>query len=263
MMQFFAQLDPMLQGLFATLFTFFLTALGAALVFFFRGANQRAMDLMMGFASGVMIAASFWSLLAPAIELATELNGNGWLISAVGFIIGGAFVIGTDAALSKAAVIKAKGATMKRCILLSSAVTLHNVPEGLAIGVAFGTAAMGIPGVTAQSAALLAFGVGLQNFPEGVCVAMPMRRDGASRLRSFFAGSASGIVEPLAGVLGVLFAMRVRSLPPLALSFSAGAMIAVVCSELIPESFKDSKVLAAFGVLSGFAVMMMLDVALG
>jgi ZIP family zinc transporter len=225
--------------------------------------NQRVLDMMMGFAAGVMIAASFWSLLAPAIELAAELNGNAWLVAAVGFMLGGAFIIGTDMALSKAQVVQLKGAAAKRSILLGCAVTLHNIPEGLAIGVAFGSAAQGIAGVSVESAAMLALGIGLQNFPEGVCVAMPLRRDGASRLKSFLIGQASGVVEPIAGVVGVLFAMTMRSALPLALSFSAGAMIAVVCSELIPESFKDNKTIAAFGVLSGFAVMMMLDVALG
>ncbi|MDR1736743.1 MAG: ZIP family metal transporter [Oscillospiraceae bacterium] len=262
-MAWFFALPPVWQGLFATLFTYFVTALGAGLVFFFKSMNRKALDLMMGFAAGVMIAASFWSLLAPAIELAAELNGNAWLISAVGFMLGGAFVIGSDLALSKAERIQAKGTATKRSILLAAAVTIHNIPEGLAIGVAFGSAAMGVAGVSAQSAVMLAFGIGLQNFPEGVCVAMPLRRDGATRLKSFLIGQASGVVEPVAGVLGVLFAITARGALPLALSFSAGAMIAVVCSELIPESFKDNKTVAAWGVLSGFAVMMMLDVALG
>ena len=259
----FFKLDPMLQGLFATLFTYFVTALGASLVFFFKSMNQKALDLMMGFAAGVMIAASFWSLLAPAIELSTELGGNAWFTAAVGFMLGGAFVIGSDIALSKAALIRSKGTALKRSILLTSAVTLHNIPEGLAVGVAFGSAAIGIEGASVGAAAMLALGIGLQNFPEGVCVAMPLRRDGATRLKSFLIGQASGIVEPIAGVLGVLFALTMRSALPLALSFSAGAMLAVVCSELIPESFKDNKTIAAIGVLFGFAIMMVLDVALG
>jgi ZIP family zinc transporter len=258
----FFGLSPVLQGLAATLFTYFITALGAGVVFFFKAMNQKAMDMMMGFAAGVMIAASFWSLLAPAIELSAALGGNAWLTSAVGFMLGGFFVIGSDVVLSKAMVIKDGGA-LKRSILLTSAVTLHNIPEGLAVGVAFGSAAIGINGASVSAAAMLALGIGLQNFPEGVCVAMPLRRDGASRLKSFFFGQASGFVEPVAGVLGVLFALTVRSALPLALSFSAGAMIAVVCSELIPESFRDNKTIAAFGVLFGFATMMILDVALG
>ncbi|MDR1687196.1 MAG: ZIP family metal transporter [Clostridiales bacterium] len=266
----FLELNPVLQGLFATIFTYLVTAMGAGVVFFFKTINQKVLDLAMGFAAGVMIAASFWSLLAPAIELAAELNGNAWLISATGFMLGGAFVIGCDIFLTKANLIKCSsisgnddGKCTKRSILLACAVTLHNIPEGLAIGVAFASAAMGVSGASAQSAVMLAFGIGLQNFPEGVCVAMPLRRDGASRLKSFMVGQASGIAEPFAGVIGVLYAMAVRSALPLTLSFSAGAMIAVVCSELIPESFKDNKTLAAFGVLFGFAVMMVLDVALG
>jgi ZIP family zinc transporter len=262
-MAWFSELNPVLQGLFATLFTYFLTMLGAGLVFFFKSMNQKVLDMMMGFAAGVMIAASFWSLLAPAIELSSELGGNAWLTSAAGFLLGGVFVIGSDIILSKMLTIKANGAAFKRSALLTGAVTLHNIPEGLAVGVAFGCAAIGVEGASIQTAALLALGIGFQNFPEGVCVAMPLRRDGYSRGRSFFVGQISGAVEPVAGVLGVLFALTMRNALPLALSFSAGAMIAVVCSELIPESFKDNKVIAAFGVLFGFAVMMVLDVALG
>lgn len=262
-MTWFFELNPVLQGFLATLFTYFVTALGAGLVFFFKSINQKVLDMMMGFAAGVMIAASFWSLLAPAIELSTELGGNAWLTSAVGFMLGGTFVIGSDIVLSKAALIKSNGAAIKRSILLTTAVTLHNIPEGLAVGVAFGSAAIGIEGASIQGAIMLALGIGLQNFPEGVCVAMPLRRDGTTRLKSFLIGQASGVVEPIAGVLGVLFALTMRSALPLALSFSAGAMIAVVCSELIPESFKDNKTIAAFGVLFGFTIMMMLDVALG
>jgi len=163
--------------------------------------------------------------------------------------------------LSKADLIKSNGA--KRSVLLAFSVTLHNIPEGLAIGVAFGSVSLGIEGASVWGAAMLALGIGLQNFPEGICVAMPLRREGLSRLKSFVIGQASGIVEPVAGVIGVIFAVNMRNALPLALSFSAGAMIAVVCSELIPESFKDNKNIAALGILFGFAVMMVLDVALG
>lgn len=262
-MAWFTKLIPVLQGLLGTVFTYLVTALGASLVFFFKTMNQKVLDLMMGFAAGVMIAASFWSLLAPAIELSTQLEGNAWFTATLGFMLGGAFVVGSDIALSKATRFQSNGTALKRSILLTAAVTLHNIPEGLAVGVAFGCAAIGIKGASVQSAVMLAIGIGLQNFPEGVCVAMPLRRDGSSRLKSFLIGQASGIVEPISGVLGVLFALSMRNALPLALSFSAGAMIAVVCSELIPESFKDSRIIASFGVLSGFAVMMVLDVALG
>ncbi|MDR2525614.1 MAG: ZIP family metal transporter [Oscillospiraceae bacterium] len=256
-------LHPVLQGLLATLFTYGITALGAATVFFFRSMNQKILDLMMGFAAGVMIAASFWSLLAPAIALSTELGGVAWLTAAAGFLLGGAFVVSSDVVLSRTSLVRKRGSALKRSILLTTAVTLHNIPEGLAVGVAFGSAALEIEGATLRGAAMLALGIGLQNFPEGACVAMPLRRDGITRGKSFLLGQASGFVEPIAGVLGVLFALTMRSALPLALSFSAGAMIAVVCSELIPESFKDNKLLATFGVLFGFAVMMVLDVALG
>lgn len=256
-------INPVLQGLFATLFTYFITAFGAGVVFFFKSVNQKLLDLMMGFAAGVMIAASFWSLLAPAIELSAELSGNAWVTAALGFMLGGVFIIGSDIILSKISLIQSKGAAFKRSVLIAAAVTIHNIPEGLAVGVAFGSAAIGVEGASFQGAVMLALGIGLQNFPEGVCVAMPLRRDGASRLKSFFVGQASGIVEPIAGVIGVMFALTMRNALPLVLSFSAGAMIAVVCSELIPESFKDNKIIATFGVLFGFAIMMALDVALG
>lgn len=247
----------------ATLFTYFVTALGASLVFFFKSVNQKVLDMMMGFAAGVMIAASFWSLLAPAIELATELGRNAWLTAAIGFASGGAFVSASDVFLSKVRFAKATCDKRRRSILIAMAVTLHNIPEGLAVGVAFGSVALGIEGTSLLTAMMLALGIGIQNFPEGTCVAMPLRRDGISRGKSFFIGQASGVVEPIAGVLGVLFAMSMRSALPITLAFSAGAMIAVVCSELIPESFKDNKRLATFGVMLGFVVMMVLDVALG
>ncbi len=262
-MDWFININPVLQGLIATIFTYLVTAAGAALVFFFKSMNKKILDLMMGFAAGVMIAASFWSLLSPAIELSLELGKNAWLTAAVGFAAGGLFVIGSDLLLSRAEFIQNKGTALKRSILLISAVTLHNIPEGLAVGVAFGCVSLGLSGTSMIAAIMLAIGIGLQNFPEGICVALPLRRDGVSRLKSFLIGQASGFVEPIAGVLGVLCALTVRSILPLALTFSAGAMIAVVCSELIPESFKDNKTIAAFGVLLGFIVMMVLDVALG
>ena len=218
---------------------------------------------MMGFSAGVMIAASFWSLLAPAIELSTQLGKNAWLTAGGGFAAGGMFVIGSDILLSRAYFIKKNGSSLKRSILLIAAVTIHNIPEGLAVGVAFGCVAMGVENCTLISAMLLALGIGLQNFPEGVCVAMPLRNEGTSRLKSFLIGQASGMVEPMAGVLGVICALQARLILPFILTFSAGAMIAVVCSELIPESFQSNKTAASLGVLAGFVVMMVLDVALG
>lgn len=263
MLIWFESLSPPLQGLLATLFTYGFTALGAALVFFFKTVNNNAMDAMMGFAAGVMTAASFWSLLSPAVELAYELGANAWLTVTGGFLSGWIFVMLSEQLMDRISPDIKGDSSLKRSILLTSAVTVHNIPEGMAVGVAFGCAAMGIAGSTLLSAALLALGIALQNFPEGSCVAMPLRADGCSRLKSFLIGQASGMVEPIAGVIGVLFAMTMRSILPLTLSFSAGAMIAVVCSELIPQAFKDNKTVASYGVMMGFAVMMALDVALG
>lgn len=256
----FKNLNPILQGLLATIFTYFVTALGASVVFFFKKVNRKVLDLMMGFAAGVMIAASFWSLLSPAIELAQGLGRTGIIENAIGFLFGGLLIIISDILLQRHVNVDNK---TKRSILLTSSVTLHNIPEGMAVGVAFGTLALGVPGVTLIGAVLLALGIGIQNFPEGVCVAMPLRGDGASRKKAFFYGQASGIVEPIAGVLGVIFALTVQNILPFLLSFSAGAMIGVVCSELIPESIKNNKVIACLGVILGFIVMMSLDVGLG
>lgn len=259
-MQWFSTLDPVIQGLIATLFTYFVTMLGAGLVFFFKSLNKKILDLMMGFAGGVMIAASFWSLLSPSIELCKELGRIAYIEPSLGFFAGGLFVIGSDVLINKLTKFERSS---KRTLLLTSAVTLHNIPEGMAVGVAFGTFAIGAPGATLIGAVLLALGIGLQNFPEGACVSMPVRGSGASRTKAFLIGQATGIVEPIAGVLGVIFALSVKNILPFLLSFSAGAMIAVVCSELIPDSFKDNKVLASVGILSGFIIMMILDVALG
>lgn len=262
-MEWFLGQSPVVQGLLATLFTYLVTALGASVVFFVRSVDQRLLDAMMGFAAGVMIAASFWSLIAPAIELSSELGRNAWLTAATGFISGGVFVIASDMLLSRAGFMRDKGNSFKRSLLLTAAVTLHNIPEGLAVGVAFGSAAVGVAGSSPLAAIMLALGIGIQNFPEGVCVAMPLRREGSSRVKSFLVGQASGIVEPIAGMIGVICAMAVREILPLALTFSAGAMISVVCSELIPESFREHKRIASLGVIAGFTVMMILDVALG
>lgn len=219
--------------------------------------------MMMGFAAGVMIAASFWSLIAPALELSEQLGENAWLNASLGFAAGGFFTISAEAFLSRMEFVKKKGGRTRRSILLCTAVTLHNIPEGLAIGVAFGCASMGVQGTSLIAATMLAIGVGIQNFPEGMCISMPLRRDGNSRMKSFLIGQASGLVEPVAGVAGVIAALAVRRFLPFALTFSAGAMISVVCAELIPEAFREHKNLASIGVLAGFIVMMVLDVALG
>ncbi len=262
-MTWFSTIPPVCQGLIATLFTYTVTALGASLVFFFKSINQKLMDMMMGFAAGIMIAASFWSLLSPAIDLSTSLGSNAWLTAAIGFLFGGFFIIGSDVLLSKSQLFNENRSSSKRSILLNLAVTLHNIPEGLAVGVSFACVSIGLPGTSLLSSIMLTIGIGLQNLPEGACVSIPLRRDGMSRRKSFLLGQASGLVEPIAGILGVLYAIKMRSALPIALTFSAGAMIAVVCSELIPESFKDNKTIASCGVLLGFVVMMVLDVALG
>ena len=261
-MGWFSGLHPVMQGFLATMFTYAVTVLGASLVFFIKRMNQKVMDVMMGFAAGVMIAASYWSLLEPAIAQVEEQGGNAALTAAAGFLFGGMFIMVSDIVLAKKQCSQARGNEWRRCVLLTTAVTLHNIPEGLAVGVAFGSAAMD-GGTSLIGAVMLAVGIGIQNFPEGTCVAMPLRREGAGRWKSFLVGQFSGIVEPVAGIFGALFAITVQSALPIVLSFSAGAMISVVCSELIPESFRDNKQLASAGVLAGFVVMMMLDVALG
>lgn len=262
-MDHFLSLPPVMQGLLATTFTYLVTALGASLVLFFKEVRKKPLDIMMGFAAGVMIAASFWSLLSPAIELAEELGHNSYITAAIGFCCGGLFIILSDLILSKVAAWGVRNKRYKKSLMLVGAMTMHNIPEGLAIGVAFGSAAQGISGASVLSATMLAFGIGVQNFPEGLCAAIPIRQAGVSRMKSFMVGQCSALVEPIAGVVGVLAATSVRAILPYALTFSAGAMIAVVCSELIPESFADNKILASLGVLAGFSVMMMLDVALG
>ena len=260
-MQSFESLHPVLQGFLATLFTYAVTALGASLVFFFKRINRTLIDSMLGFSAGVMIAASFWSLLSPAEELSCQLGYSAWLVNAVGFIAGGVFVMISDILLTKAGRFKNENSSLKRSVMLAVAVTMHNIPEGLAVGIAFGSVAAG--GATLTGAVMLAVGIALQNFPEGLCVSMPLYLSGKSKMKSFLSGQASGLVEPVAGVLGAVFAVTSMSLLPFALSFSGGAMIAVVCAELIPEAFEGNKLTAQIGVMSGFAVMMILDIALG
>jgi zinc transporter, ZIP family len=265
-----AELHPVLQALLATLFTWFVTALGASLVFFARTINQRLLDATLGMAAGVMIAASFWSLLAPAIELSEGMGALKWVPAVVGFLAGGAFLWTTDKILphlhvgfetSEAEGIKT---SWRRSTLLVLAITLHNIPEGLAVGVAFGAVANGISGATLGGAVALALGIGLQNFPEGIAVAMPLRREGVSMGKSFYYGQLSGVVEPIAGVVGAAAVILMQPILPYALAFAAGAMIFVVAEELIPEAQrKGGSDLPTVGIMVGFAIMMVLDVALG
>ena len=269
-MNWFIGLTPAIQALIATLFTWGLTALGASMVFFFRTMNRRVLNLMLGFAAGVMIAASYWSLLAPAIEMADNMGLPSWLPAVVGFLFGGIFLWVVDHLIphlhlglprEDAEGIKTN---WQRSVLLVLAITLHNIPEGLAVGVAFGAVASGIGSANLAGAVALAIGIGLQNFPEGAAVSIPLRREGFSPAKAFLYGQASGIVEPIAAVLGALLVTRMQPILPFALCFAAGAMIYVVAEELIPEAQtnKDSDV-ATVGVMLGFAVMMLLDVALG
>lgn len=271
MTTFIQQFDPVMQAFVATLFTWAVTAAGAGLVFFTRTVNQKLMDSMLGFAAGVMIAASFWSLLSPGIQMAQTLGQIPWMTAAIGFMAGGIFMRLTDKFLphlhpglgmSKSEGVKT---SWQRSTLLVLAITLHNIPEGLAVGVAFGAVAAGLPSATIGGAIALAIGIGIQNFPEGAAVSMPLRREGMSKAKSFLLGQASGIVEPIAGVFGALFVLHIQNLLPYALCFAAGAMIFVVVEELIPESQKkyENIDLVTMTTMVGFTVMMVLDVALG
>jgi ZIP family zinc transporter len=266
----FATLGPVLQAFLATMFTWGVTALGAAGVFLTRQVSRRMLDAMLGFAAGVMIAASFWSLLAPAIEMSVGQGLPGWFPPVVGFLAGGLFLWVVDHILPHLhlgqPVEAAEGlhTTWRRSVLLVTAITLHNFPEGLAVGVAFGAVAAGLPAADLAGAAALAVGIGLQNFPEGLAVSLPLRRDGMTRSKSFLYGQASGMVEPIAGVIGALAVVLMQPALPFALSFAAGAMIYVVVEELIPESQSGSDThMSTWGAMLGFAVMMVLDVALG
>ncbi len=269
----FQGLSPLLQSLLAGCFTWGVTALGAAIVFATRKVNRQLLDSMMGFAAGVMIAASFWSLLVPAIDMAEAQDLPGWIPAAIGFLVGGIFLRLADAVLPHlhpgAHRAEAEGieTSWRRATLLVLAITLHNIPEGLAVGVTFGAAALPIEvatGATLAAAVALAIGIGLQNFPEGIAVAMPLRGEGISTGRSFWYGQLSGVVEPISAVAGAGAVLAVRPILPYALAFAAGAMIYVVVEELIPESQRHGNTdLATLGAMGGFTVMMVLDVALG
>jgi ZIP family zinc transporter len=266
----FPELSPILQALLATLFTWSVTAIGAAMVFFFKEIRRSVLDAMLGFAAGVMIAASFWSLLAPSIELAEAMGQVAWVPASIGFLTGGLFLFAVDRFMPHLHLgfprSEAEGVATNwhRSVLLVLAITLHNIPEGLAVGVAFGAVAASIPSADLAGAVALAVGIGLQNFPEGAAVSIPLRREGFSRWKSFVYGQASGIVEPIAGVIGAAAVLAMRPILPYALAFAAGAMIYVVVEELIPESqLAKNTDLATLGCLVGFTVMMVLDVALG
>jgi zinc transporter, ZIP family len=271
MVDFFRNFNPITQAFLATLFTWGMTALGASLVFATKTINQRLLDSMLGFAGGVMIAASYWSLLAPAIEMSDNNTIGTWFPAAIGFLLGGIFLGGIDKILPhlhpNTHIDGAEGIRpreRKKSTLLVLAITLHNIPEGLAVGIAFGALVNGGTEASLVSALTLALGIGIQNFPEGVAVSMPLRGEGMSRRKSFFYGQFSGMVEPIAAVIGAFAVSFIEPLLPYALSFAAGAMIFVVAEEVIPSSQeKGNKDLATFSLMIGFVLMMILDVALG
>ncbi len=266
--EFFIKIDPVLAAFLATVFTWFLTALGASLVFFFKNMNRVVLDGMLGFTGGVMVAASYWSLLAPAIEMS---RGEGFvkvIPAATGFVLGAIFLFGLDKILPHLHInfkeTEGVKSPWQRTTLLVLAITLHNIPEGLAVGVLFGGVAAGIPQATIAGAITLAIGIGIQNFPEGIAVSMPLRRMGMSRWKSFMYGQSSALVEPVAAVVGALAVTFFTPILPYALAFAAGAMIFVVVEEVIPETQQDNNTdIATLGFIGGFVVMMTLDVALG
>lgn len=268
---FLSDIGAIPSALLATVFTWLMTTLGAAMVFFFKNQSRAWQDVSLGFTGGVMLAASFWSLLNPSIEMASKQYPNlSWMPAAVGFVAGAFFVYGLDKAVPHLhinfGIREAEGprTTLHRTTLLLIAIIIHNIPEGLAVGVLFGAAANGTGEVTVSAAIALAFGIGIQNLPEGLAVAMPLRRMGASRRRSFWYGQLSAIVEPIAGVLGAAAVHYIRAALPYTLAFAAGAMVYVVVEEVIPETQRGKYTdYATMGLVAGFVVMMILDVALG
>ena len=259
-MSFILNLNPIIQALLACIFTWGVTALGASLVFMFKKINKNILDSMLGISAGVMIAASFFSLLEPAIIMANNLKLNTMLIISLGFISGGLLLFIGDKITSK---ISKRLSSNKRILMLIISITLHNIPEGLAVGVAFGSTLYGIDGATLISAWTLALGIGIQNFPEGAAISVPLRREGYSRLKAFIYGELSGIVEPIASVIGAILVLKIRYILPFFLAFAAGAMIYVVVEELIPESqTNDNKDIISMFTLIGFLIMMLLDVLL-
>lgn len=268
MIDFIQNFNPVIQALIAAFFTWGMTAFGAATVFTSKDINRRMFDGMLGFAAGVMIAASYWSLLAPAIELSQGIEIPSWFPATAGFLVGGIFLGGIDKILPHLHVgfpeEKAEGikTTWKQSTLLVLAITLHNIPEGLAVGVAFGAVAANFPSATLAGAMALALGIGIQNFPEGLAVSMSLRREGMSRLRCFWYGQLSAVVEPIAAVIGAITVIDAKMLLPYALGFAAGAMIFVVVEEVIPESQRNGNTdFATVGAMIGFVIMMVLDVA--
>ncbi len=258
MYNWFINQSLIIKTLLASLFTFLSTVMGAGIVFFFKKNNKTFMDSMLSFSAGIMLAATFWSLLNPSIELSTSLNLNCCILVSLGILAGTVLLYLSDSIYEK------NEKHNKRIFMLIFSITMHNIPEGLAIGVAFGSLKYNIPGSTLLAAISLAIGIGIQNFPEGSAISLPMRREGYSRLKSFMIASLSGIVEPISAILGLLLVIKVRYILPFFLSFAAGAMLYVIIKEIIPESQNNEKksMMAIFSII-GFIVMMVLDVALG
>ncbi len=258
-MDFLTQIHPFTLLLLASLFTYLLTALGAAVVFCFKSIHKRSLDIMLSISAGLMTAASVWSLTLPATTLADELWHNTWLLPSIGFLLGGLFIIISGLIIDK----KLPNATdKKRSILIIGVIPLHNIPEGLAVGVSFSGFALGMSGCSLYSALMIALGIGIQNIPDGTAISVPLYRDGMSKGKAFFFGQLSGIMEIIAAIIGYFVTIAVRSILPIFLTFAAGAMITVVVSELIPDIAPENRTLGVFGFIVGFTSMMLLDLAM-
>lgn len=264
MINWYMNLNYPIQALIASLFTWGITSLGAAVVFLFKKVNKNTMDAMLGLSAGVMLAATFWSLLSPALEMAENLKLISWLIVSLGVLSGGLLLFCGDKIFDRITKKKTNSHSIKRSLMLIFSITLHNIPEGMAIGVAFGSVFYNLEGATLAAAVMLAIGIGIQNFPEGSAVSLPLRREGMSPQKAFFLGMLSGIVEPISAVVGAVLVIKVQVLLPILLSFAGGAMIYVVVQELIPESQTNKKKdLMALFTIFGFLLMMIFDVSLG
>lgn len=264
MINWYMNLNYPIQALIASLFTWGITSLGAAVVFLFKKVNKNTMDAMLGLSAGVMLAATFWSLLSPALEMAENLKLISWLIVSLGVLSGGLLLFCGDKIFDRITKKKTNSHSIKRSLMLIFSITLHNIPEGMAIGVAFGSVFYNLEGATLAAAVMLAIGIGIQNFPEGSAVSLPLRREGMSPQKAFFFGMLSGIVEPISAVIGAILVIKVQVLLPILLSFAGGAMIYVVVQELIPESQTNKKKdLMALFTIFGFLLMMIFDVSLG
>lgn len=264
MINYFFNLTPIYQALIAGMFTFLVTTLGAAVVFFFKAVNKNIMDAMLAISSGIMLSASFFSLLNPAIEIADELKLTTWLVVLAGLMVGGLLLYIGDKVMDHFSKNSQSDFSLKRCAMLFTSITLHNIPEGLVVGVAFGAISYGADKAAIFSAISLTIGIALQNFPEGSAISLPLRREGLSRYKSFLFAMLSGLVEPISAVIGAILVMKIQIILPFILSFAAGAMIFVISMELIPESQSNKKKdLMALLTLVGFAVMMILEITLG